>query len=306
MSRPSRIHVRGGLYYLTQSSNRQDVLFTEDSDYAALEHFLSLALSRSKARAFAYCWLPRTIHLAVQCHDVPVGRLMQRVTGCYARYVHRRTRKTGHLFAGRFRSILVDPAWLPELVRFIHHAPVRTGSAPFADQHVYSSHALHVSLAENGWIETRAAWTTLQNRGLSPAAAREFLSAAPTPSESALFSSPARRVAVIGREVYRQSLPHGLRPRGSRLTLDQLIDVVARSQSLRRTDILSASRERRLSLCRALIAWHAIERRIASLREVSSMLGRDASTLSKAITRHRDGNPELFRLDALHRFWPLG
>ena len=62
---------------------------------------------------------------------------------------------------------------------------------------------------------------------------------------------------------------------------------------------------RAVSLARALIGWHATQRHLASLSQVGRTLGRDASTLSRAITRYRRLHPELFRLDALRHLRPI-
>ena len=68
---------------------------------------------------------------------------------------------------------------------------------------------------------------------------------------------------------------------------------------------LSNSRQREVTLARALIAWYATERRVATLSEVARYLRRDPSTLSVAVSRYRLCRPELFKLTALHDVVPL-
>jgi len=69
--------------------------------------------------------------------------------------------------------------------------------------------------------------------------------------------------------------------------------------------VLSNSRQREVTLARALIAWYATERRVATLSEVARYLRRDPSTLSVAVSRYRLCRPELFKLTALHDVVPL-
>jgi hypothetical protein len=72
-----------------------------------------------------------------------------------------------------------------------------------------------------------------------------------------------------------------------------------------REHVLSNSRQREVTLARALIAWYATERRVATLSEVARYLRRDPSTLSVAVSRYRLCRPELFKLTALHDVVPL-
>ena len=87
MSRRSRLHVPGGVYYVVQRSNARQPIFTEEADYATFERLLSTMLVRCRVRAHAYCWETDAIHLVLQISDMPVGRLMQRLSSQYARRV---------------------------------------------------------------------------------------------------------------------------------------------------------------------------------------------------------------------------
>jgi putative transposase len=72
-----------------------------------------------------------------------------------------------------------------------------------------------------------------------------------------------------------------------------------------RSEVLSRSRQRRLSLARALITWYATERGVATLAEVARRLERDPSTLFVGVERYRTLRPELFNLTALPDTGPL-
>src|SRR5262249_3928245 len=98
MSRRSRLHVPDGVYYVVQRSNARQPFFTEVSAYPAFEGLLWTMLVRCRVRAHAYCWDTDAIHLVLQVSDMPVGRLMQRLSSQYARRVHRRAGELGHLF----------------------------------------------------------------------------------------------------------------------------------------------------------------------------------------------------------------
>ena len=96
MSRRSRLHVPGGLYYVVQRGNARQPIFTDASDYATFEQLLSAMVVRCRTRVHAFYWTKDAIHFAVQIADLPVGRLMQRLTSQYARKVHRTHGESGH------------------------------------------------------------------------------------------------------------------------------------------------------------------------------------------------------------------
>src|SRR5262245_36086947 len=106
--RQPRIQVPGATYYVLQASSRHQPLFQHESDYRMLETLLNRTLRRTRTEALAFCWMPHELHLAVRSAEVPVSRFMQGFTSHYAKYVHQRAREGGHLFLGRFHSLLID------------------------------------------------------------------------------------------------------------------------------------------------------------------------------------------------------
>jgi hypothetical protein len=87
---------------------------------------------------------------------------------------------------------------------------------------------------------------------------------------------------------------HAGKPPAS-VTVDQVIQAVAKKMGVDRKRLLSTSRERRLTLTRALIGWHVTKNQIATLTEVSRQLGRDPSSVYTAYARYRAWRPQLFR-----------
>jgi len=113
--------------------------------------------------------------------------------------------------------------------------------------------------------------------------------------------SPTRRTTYRRTAFIRQTTAFfvWLRRRAAKApavaTIDQVIDAVARKMSVDRDRLLSSSRERRLTLTRAIIGWHVTQNRIATLTEVSRALGRDPSSVYTAYERYRAWRPKLFR-----------
>lgn len=304
MSRRQRLHVPGGTYYVVQQGSSRQPIFSRPNDYALFEHLLALTLRRTGARVHAYCWTANAIHLALQIEDVSVGRFMQSLTSRYARGVHQQAGESGHFFRHRYKSVLIDPeAYLLKLIHHIHQVPVLTGLAPSADAYSCSSHSAYLATSSVEWLTTRHALRLLAD-GDEATTYADFMSH-PAPSQDAfLFEHGGAR--VIGSPEFLEGLPRHSRPYRTRTSLDQIIDTVTCRLGVDREHVLSNSRQRELTLARALIAWYASERGVATLSEVARRLRRDPSTLSVAVTRYRRCRPELFKISTLHDVVPLG
>jgi putative transposase len=306
MSRRQRLHVPGGTYYVVQRGSTLRPIFSQQQDYQLFERLLATALRRTGARLHAYCWTPDAIHLALQIDSVSVGRFMQGITSRYARSIHERAAESGHFFRQRYKAILIDPdAYLLRLVRYIHHLPVTDGRSSDPGSYPFTSHVAYLGRTEMPWLTTRTALRLLNGCDQKREYA-ELMSAAPPEEDCALFVHGSRHDArIVASSEFLENLPRHLRVYRSKLTLEQIIQTVACRLGVDREHVLSNSRQREVTLARALIAWYATERRVATLSEVARYLRRDPSTLSVAVSRYRLCRPELFKLTALHDVVPL-
>lgn len=308
MSRPLRVHVSGGIYYLIQRGGAGHAIFSGPDDYAFFEQLLPMALRRSRATAFAYCWTPEAVHLVVRVGEAPVGRMMQGLTSRYARQMHRRNGESGHFFRTRYQATLIDSdAYLWKLIHYVHHIPVLTGLALHADEYGHSSHRAYLGATETPWLNTNAALAMLEPEEDPDEAYRALMSQPPAQHDLDLFhNGGASASRIIGGPEFLANLPRHARKYRSKISLEQIICAVTQALGVERDHVMSSSRRRDLALARALIAWFAIERRVATLTEVARRLNRDPSTLSVAISRYSVSRSDLFRLNSLHYLTPVG
>lgn len=306
MSRRQRLHVPGGTYYIVQQGSIHQPIFSQPEDYRLFERLLAAALNRTDSRLHAYCWTPNAVHLVVQINEISVGRFMQGLTGRFARNIHQRDGASGHFFQQRYKAVLVDPdGYLLKLIHYVHYLPVLGGLAQEPGEFAHSSHSSYLGAAEVPWLNTRSALRSLNGDG--PRVYQELMSCAPSPQDIKLFERGGPNdLRVIGDAEFLGNLPRRSRTYRSKITLEQIIYTVTCALGVDREHVLSTSRKRDLAMARALIAWFATERHVATLSEVARQLRRDPSTLSVAISRYRVCRPELFKLTALHYMVPLG
>ena len=79
---------------------------------------------------------------------------MRHINGVYTQYFNRAHGLDGHLFRGRYKSILVDSdAYLLELLRYIHRNPVEAGMVDRLESYLWSSHKGYLSRSEKwNWL----------------------------------------------------------------------------------------------------------------------------------------------------------
>jgi hypothetical protein len=204
--------------------------------------------------------------------------------------------------------LLIDPdAYLLKLIRYLHLIPVRSGSVRDPNDYALSSQRAYMGVTQIPWLTTSVALRMLAQRPEQARYAyRRLMFEAPAPDEGAHFERGCDDdPRVLGDRQFMADIPRHMRVYRSSYSLDQVIDTVSSTLGVERSEVLSRSRQRRLSLARALITWYATERGVATLAEVARRLERDPSTLFVGVERYRTLRPELFNLTALPDTGPL-
>jgi putative transposase len=126
MARPLRLEFEGAIYHLTARGNRGEAIFLDDRDR---ERFLELAaesLPRYQVEVHAYVLLGNHFHLLARTQRANLSRWMHWLLVSYTAGFNRRHHKVGHLFQGRYKSLVVEEGeYLLELSHYLHLNPVR-------------------------------------------------------------------------------------------------------------------------------------------------------------------------------------
>lgn len=126
MARPLRIEFEEAIYHITARGNRRESIFLDDTDRLRFLEMLERSLERYEVELQAYVLLPNHFHLLVRTRRANLGRWMHWLMVAYAVSFNRRHGKVGHLFQGRYKSLLVEGGdYLVGLSRYLHLNPVR-------------------------------------------------------------------------------------------------------------------------------------------------------------------------------------
>lgn len=104
----------------------------------------------------AYCLMSNHYHLVVEPPEGNLSKGMRQLNGVYTQSSNRRHGRTGHLFQGRFKAILVDKdSYLLELARYVVLNPVRARVVKAPGDYSWSSYRAMVGEAPiPGWLAT--------------------------------------------------------------------------------------------------------------------------------------------------------
>lgn len=155
MTRPLRLEYPGALYHLTARGNAQQDIYLTDEDRVRFLKLLGREVGQQGWRCYAYCLMSNHYHLLI---ETPEGNLvagMRRLNGQYTQGFNRLHGRVGHLFQGRYKSIMVEKdSYLLELCRYIPLNPVRAGMVEEAQAWPWSSYrAMAYGKPKIDWLD---------------------------------------------------------------------------------------------------------------------------------------------------------
>src|SRR6266850_581799 len=110
MARPLRIERAGGWYHLTARGNERQPIYRSPRDYQHFCELLAETIDRFRWRLHAYVLMRNHFHLLVETLEPNLCASMQWLGVSYSVWFNRKHQRSGHLFQGRFKSIIVDPS----------------------------------------------------------------------------------------------------------------------------------------------------------------------------------------------------
>ena len=150
MARPLRIQYPGAVYHVMCRGNDRRDIFRSDDDRVMFLRLLSRSLNIYSIKLHAYVLMSNHFHLLV---ETPLGNLaefMRHFNITYTSFFNRQHKRVGHLYQGRYKSILVEKeAYLAIVSRYIHLNPIRLKSLG------------HVSAAEKFKVLCQYPWSSL-------------------------------------------------------------------------------------------------------------------------------------------------
>jgi len=131
----------GHFYHIYNRGSGHQPIFFEEDNYHYLLRLFKKYTQTMEITIIAYCLMPNHYHFLVrQDGEIPAGLLFQRVFNAYTKAINKKYDRTGTLFQGRYRCILlVKMSYLFHLCRYIHSNPVKAGLVSSPEQWPFSN-----------------------------------------------------------------------------------------------------------------------------------------------------------------------
>jgi putative transposase len=150
MARPLRMEYEGAFYHVTARGNERRRIYYGKADYEKFKTYLEEAQEKYGYLLHCYVLMTNHYHLII---ETPMGNLssvMHYINGSYTNYINIKKRRSGHLFQGRYKAILIDrDRYLLELSRYLHLNPVRAKLVERPEDYPYSSYSAYISKEKN-------------------------------------------------------------------------------------------------------------------------------------------------------------
>ncbi|MBE0636155.1 transposase [Candidatus Bipolaricaulota bacterium] len=174
MARPLRLEFDGAIYHITSRGNALDAIFFSDRDRDKFLEILEKIVERFGWICHAYCLMTNHYHLLIETPDANLSQGMRQLNGIYTQWINREYGRTGHVFQGRFKSILIQKeSHLLEVARYVVLNPVRAGMVRNPRDWRWSSYCATAGQAEVPEILS-VAWLLCQFDSDIPRAIRAY------------------------------------------------------------------------------------------------------------------------------------
>jgi REP element-mobilizing transposase RayT len=128
MPRQLRIEYEGAIYHLMNRGDRREPIFKTDFDRLNFLQTIEETCLRTDWQVHAWCLMGNHFHLVVETPQANLVAGMKWLLGTYTARFNRRHRVFGHLFSGRYKSLIVDGSgngYLRTVCDYVHLNPVR-------------------------------------------------------------------------------------------------------------------------------------------------------------------------------------
>lgn len=210
MARPLRIQYEHAFYHITGRGNERKKIFLSNKDYDRFKEYLTEAQERYGFILHAYVLMGNHYHLLGETPHANLSAIMHFISGSYTTYFNRKRNRSGHLFQGRYKSILIDrDSYLLELSRYIHLNPVKAHMVEKPDDYPYSSYGAYISPRKEDIVTRDLIWTMIsRDRNRAPTLYQTFVEEGLTEGQKDPFQDVYAGMILGKKSFIKEVLSH--------------------------------------------------------------------------------------------------
>lgn len=292
MTRTRRITWLNYPHLVIAQANGGAKLFNGKEDYLFyLEQLRALCRERL-LKVYAFCLMEHELRLVLMPSRLKLSRIIQRLHGRHTAYMNQKEQRVGHLFRGRFRSIVFDMSDIRDVIRATHLWPVRLGLFRRPEHYAYSSHEAYVGRA-NVWSDFIAVREVLSvYAGDGDAKKRAFsrfveLAALDCDSYGIEENFPGVGGNLLSTQELLKKAEYPVKNH-RKSSLKSLAERTTLLLNITPDQLKSPCRRQDLVMARRLLASAAVLGASRSVTEVAQFLERDKAQISRLVAQGMD------------------
>lgn len=128
MARKLRVEYEGAIYHVMNRGDRREPIIHDETDAELFIETLGEACEKTQWLVHAFCLMPNHFHLVFETPDPNLVVGMKWFMGTYTSRFNRKNKLFGHLFSGRYKSLIVDGSgneYLRTVCAYVHLNPAR-------------------------------------------------------------------------------------------------------------------------------------------------------------------------------------
>ncbi len=148
MGRETRMN-RCGHFHISNRGVGLREVFLSNEDRVFFISLMCDAAKRYEFTVHGYALISNGYNMVVETTKNNLSHIMKQINGQYTSYFNRRYGRRGHLWEGRFKSWYIeDRGFILEILTYIEHLPVYTGSATEKEHYHYSTYRQFIGIDE--------------------------------------------------------------------------------------------------------------------------------------------------------------
>lgn len=299
MPRKPRIEYPGGLYHIFNRSLHNEIIFKRKIDYYKFLEFLKNTQKQYPFNLYGYVIMPDHFHVLIEKRSDSVASIMKSLLSRYALYYNLKYNRRGHVFQGRYNSILVQKEkYLLKLLRYIHLEPVRNGNVNKPEQWEWSSMNEFLLQDNSDFLDKKTVnelfESSIKNEN------NDFkvytYNGLKNSEKNSLF--PSKKLPILGDKRFVSRVIKGskrikISDKESSELIKKIATVLCRRYDVSLSEIIGSGGSRNVSKVRALLGYITHIYFNSKITQIAVFLNKDPSAVTHAINKLRKNNSYL-------------
>lgn len=156
MTARGRVLVENAYYHVMTRGNQKQVVFQEGADYEKYFGLLKHYKRKYKFNLYAWCLMPNHVHLILEVtKPKELARIMQGLNIAYTRWFNRKYGKVGHLWQGRFKSLVIQKDnYVLDCINYVEMNPLRARITQTPLEYPWSSYKARTAGAKENLLDS--------------------------------------------------------------------------------------------------------------------------------------------------------